>query len=257
LPIWSCTIYQINPAVSEDVKKMLQTVNKEYTYKNIEGHKLTFYIQSGRQNKYGQLIEIAVDDLLKLYNREKGTYYTKITFNITLQIFQREPVNNFVAIFGNSRQVRIFRMQFTEVFRREKRTPEFPLFSVRFLLRERESCLRKEFPDMREINVSNIRDMYVSGVVIKGSFLEESPEYSKYILDEEIGGIVRHFGITSRDIKERVIILASDGRIYTRMGREPVEVDTVCMILSKLKQCDAVRVGLARYRSLDAYRAMV
>jgi len=233
---------------------MLQAVNREYVYKdNIKGHKLTFYIRSRHQNGYGQLIEIEVDDLLRLYNRERGTYHAKITFDMTLQIFQREPVNNFIAVFGNSQRVRIFRIQFTEVFRREKRTPELPLVSIRFLLRERESCLRNEFPDMREISVSNIRDMYVRGAVIRGSLLEESPEYSKYILDEEIGGIIRHFGITVRDIRERVIILTSDGRIYTRMGRESVEVDTVYMILDKLKRCDAIRVSLARYRPLDAY----
>jgi len=235
---------------------MLQTVNKEYVYRKLEDNTLTFYIKSRQQNEYGQLIEIDMDDLLELYNRERGTYYAKITFSIALQIFEKEPVTDFVAIFGNRQRVHGFRAQFTEVFWREKHTSEFPMFNVRFLLREREGCLRSEFPDMREISVDNVRDIYVRRAVIKGSFLEQSPEYSKYILSEEIGGTVRHFGISVRDfLKERVIILSSDGTIYTRMGRASIEIDTVYMVLCKLEKCDALRISTLRkaYRTINTY----
>ncbi len=46
--------------------------------------------------------------------------------------------------------------------------------------------------------------------------LEESPEYQKWVKDEDFGGRVNYFGIT---VGEETVVLSTTGNMYSRQGK--------------------------------------
>ncbi|MEM2169955.1 MAG: hypothetical protein QXO15_08605 [Nitrososphaerota archaeon] len=104
-------------------------------------------------------------------------------------------------------------------------------------MKGKENELNKYFSNIREISVKEIKDIYVHAASLRGILLELSEEYQKYVRDAEISGRINYFGVT---IEERVMMLSSDGKIWTRQGKSEVEPETVRFILKVLNESNAI-----------------
>jgi len=218
----------------------------EYIYDKIDNKNLYFYIERPQITSYGKIIDVYVDRPIQIFNREEGRVIVKETISLNVCLYEKpEEISNFLAIFSPAESIRYFvhAIQFlvSEKVRESEQFPNLimvrPILPVRFKLKGKEKELSKYFSNIRELSVRNIKDMYVHRANIGGIFLEQSGEYQKYVRSIEVSGDVNYFGVTFRD---RVIMLSSEGKIWTRQGKNKVELNVVESILKILLNCNAL-----------------
>jgi hypothetical protein len=242
---WTCHIFKVNPQFDNFVKDVM-THKGEYIYDNIDNKNLYFYIDGFQITSYGKIIDVNVDKPIRIFNREEGTILAKETISLDVCLYENPPeLSNFLAVFSSAESIRWFayaiRLIISEKVRESRQFPNMimvrPLLPVRFKLKGKEKELSKYFSNVRELSVRNIKDMYVHRANIGGVFLEQSGEYQKYVRSMDVSGDVNYFGVTFRD---RVIMLSSEGKIWTRQGKDEVELNVVEGILKILLNCDAL-----------------
>jgi len=242
---WTCHVFKISPKFDNFVKEVMMQEAK-HNYEKIDNKQLFFYVDWVQQARGMKLIKIHVDKPLQIYNREEGYVSVKQTISVDVCLYE-EPaeISNFLAVFGSTENMKCFayalRVIVSEKVRQSGKYPELvmvrPLIPIRFRLKGRERELSKYFSNIRELSVKNIKDIYVHGASLRGFSLEESDEYKRYIRDEEISGEINYFGISFRG---RVMMLSSEGKIWTRQGKSELEPDVVEEILKILYECDAM-----------------
>ena len=242
---WTCHVFKISPKFDNFVKEVMMQEAK-HNYEKIDNKQLFFYVDWVQQARGMKLIKIHVDKPLRIYNREEGYVSVKQTISVDVCLYE-EPaeISNFLAVFGSTENMRCFayalRIIVSEKVRQSGKYPELimvrPLIPIRFRLKGRERELSKYFSNIRELSVKNIKDIYVHRASLRGFSLEESDEYKRYIRDEEISGEINYFGISFRG---RVMMLSSEGKIWTRQGKRELEPDVVEEILKILHECDAM-----------------
>ncbi|RLI51045.1 MAG: hypothetical protein DRP09_19570 [Candidatus Thorarchaeota archaeon] len=242
---WTCHVFKITPKFDNFVKEVM-TKKADHIYEKIDDKQLFFYIEGVTQAYGMKLMKFYVDKPLRIYNREEGYVPVKQTVSVDVCLYE-EPaeISNFLAVFGSTENMRCFayalRVIVSKKVRQSGEYPDLimvrPLIPIRFRLKGRERELSKHFSNIRELSVKNIKDVYVHGASLRGFLLEESDEYKRYIRDEEISGELNYFGV---GFKGRVIMLSSEGKIWTRQGRRELEPDVVKEILKILNNCDAM-----------------
>lgn len=244
---WTCHIFKVNPQFDNFVKDIM-THKGEYVYDKIDSKNLYFYIDGFQATLYGKIIKIYVDKPIQIFNREEGNVLVKETTSLNVCLYEKPTeISNFLAVFSSAENIRWFgyaiRMLVSEKVRKSGQFPNLimvrSILPVRFRLKGKEKELSKYFSNIRELSVRNIKDIYVHRASLGGSFLEQSGEYQKYIRDVEVSGDINYFGITLRD---RVIMLSSEGKIWTRQGKSEVEPNVVEEILKILLNCNAIFV---------------
>ena len=242
---WTCHVFKISPKFDNFVKEVMMQEAK-CDYEKIDDKQLFFYVDGVQQAHGMKIIKIHVDKPLQVFNREEGYVSVKETISVNACLYE-EPaeISNFLAVFGSRENMKWFayalRVIVSEKVRQSGKYPELimvrPLIPIRFRLKGRERELSKYFSNIRELSVKNIKDIYVHGASLRGYTLEESDEYKRYIKDEEISGEINYFGMSFRG---RVIMLSSEGKIWTRQGKRELEPDVVEKILKILYECDAM-----------------
>jgi len=245
---WTCHIFKISPRFDRYTKDVLLSGGK-YIYDQANNKRFFLYNDSLQKSFGGlKIIKFCVDKPLWIFNREEGINLVKETVSIDACLYE-EPVDisNFLAVFCSADNIKHFIRALEEVVSEKVRQsgeyPEVmrahPLMPVRFRLKGRETELRRYFSNVRELSVRGIKDIYVHGARLRGFSLEESDEYRRYVRDEEISGEVNYFGMNFRD---RVMMLSSEGKIWTRQGKKEIEPNIVAEILKILHKCDALIV---------------
>ena len=242
---WTCYIFKVNSQFNNFVKDIM-TRKGEYIYDKIDNKNLYFYIDGFQITSYGKIVDVHVDKPIRIFNREEGMVIVKETTSLKVCLYEKpEEISNFLAIFSSAENIRYFvyaiRLLVSEKVRESGQFPNLimvrPILPVRFKLKGKEKELSKYFSNIRELSVRNIKDMYVHRANIGGVFLEQSGEYQKYVRSIEVSGDVNYFGVTFRD---RVIMLSSEGKIWTRQGKNEVELNVVESILKILLDCNAL-----------------
>jgi len=249
LVFWTCRVFKINPKFDSIVKDVVLKTGS-YQYGKVEDKNLFLYIDRIQETFGGwaKLIETYVDSPRRIYNREENFVTIKETVPFNICLFEKSSVSNFLAIFGSSYNIPVLtyalKVIISEKGRSKGQIPDSlimfsPLLKLNFRLKGKENELSKYFSNIREISVKEIKDMYVHAASLKGLLLELSEEYQKYVRDTEISGKINYFGV---NVEGRVMMLSSEGKIWTRQGKNNVEPEIVKMILEVLDKCDAIHI---------------
>jgi len=98
--------------------------------------------------------------------------------------------------------------------------------------------------EVGEIMVEEIADYYIDWAWLKGSKLEESPEYTKYV-ESPLRGKLRLLALR---FHQRLYYLYNDARIFTRqadisnISQRFSEIDQLYEIIVRLYNINAMRV---------------
>jgi len=244
---WTCRVFKVNPKYDDLVKSVILKVGS-YKYGRVDSKNLFLYIDKIQDtfDEWAKMIDVCVDCPRTVSNREEGSITIKETVPFKVCLFEKEDLSNFLAVFGSSYKVPVLtyalKVIISEKGRQEGRLPSSvimfsPLLKLTFKLKGKENELNKYFSNIREISVKEIKDIYVHAASLRGILLELSEEYQKYVRDAEISGRINYFGVT---IEERVMMLSSDGKIWTRQGKSEVEPETVRFILKVLNESNAI-----------------
>ncbi|MEM2126743.1 MAG: hypothetical protein QXH67_00780 [Candidatus Bathyarchaeia archaeon] len=138
---------------------------------------------------------------------------------VQLHLFEKDPLSNVLGIFSNILVANHLRAILNKVVRRAMGKVVTPIIEVTFSLHEKEDEMRKipEFTNVSEVKVEDARDLYIEELWLKGSYLEESEEYRKFITDPKTAGKMKFIALTYRD---KVYYLNSDARLYTRQASD-------------------------------------
>ena len=249
---WTCNIDKINPKFDSETKSVLKQPG-EHIFDKVNNIKLYLYVDSLQTSFHAiTILNYAIDRPIKASSREQGIVVIKETVPFNVCIFEEmSPLSNLVCIFAPDNIASLFRYALRMIVSSKVREHDetgtiqmvTPILPVKFRLKERENEIRKYLPNIKELSVKQIKDMYVHGASLRGVLLESSEEYHKYVRDRVVGGQVNYFGVTFRD---RVFMLSSEGKIWTRQGKMLAgrlpEVDVVRELLLKLFEADAILI---------------
>ena len=227
-----CKLYKLNPSVDSEIKKILLTKKESHKYQ-IEKmldyeDELYFYVHEvHRKEGFASIILFYYDDFTKIqrYDKEEGRIKEekiKITQGpVRAVLFEKYPLDNYLGILSNkyvAERVQSFlrgilKLQNVEISRRYF----YPLIPILVKIAEKKSDIMEidDFEEVKEILVEQIRDYYVDWAWIKGSMLDQSDEYRRYVEDELTSGKLRLLTIV---YKGRTYYLYRDGRIFTKQA---------------------------------------
>jgi hypothetical protein len=220
--------------------------NGKYFYYKVDDKNLYLYIDNIQTTSYGKEIKVCVDKPIQISNREEGQVLVKETVELNVCLYEKpDELSNFLAVFSSTENARHFgyvmRLLVSKKVQESGQFPNLvvvqPMLPVRFRLSGKEKELSKYFSNVKELSVKNIKDIYIHHASLRGNYLEQSSEYQKYVRDMQISGDINYYGITFRD---RVIMLSSEGKMWTRQGKSEVEPDAIEEILKILQNCNAV-----------------
>jgi hypothetical protein len=104
----------------------------------------------------------------------------------------------------------------------------------------------KEFPNLQHFCIRDIPDERTKGIIVRGTSLEETYEYDKFVKDSDTSGSINYIGITSEFGK--LIYLGTYGSAYSRMnflGEEKYRI--IYELYSRLKRINAFTIPLEQF----------
>ncbi|MEM2613310.1 MAG: hypothetical protein QXO15_03670 [Nitrososphaerota archaeon] len=229
----TCKLLKLDPS-SETRSKLLEILlksRKGYTYDKWEAldesFDLNFYIYFVTEYDYGRIIQLYYEKLISLHQiskkiteeDEESFGFTQINQKVALgpfflSLFEKEPLENFVGILaGNKVSTEISTILSKEVSKRLDKQV-YPLKPIKILIEKKQKEIRNipDFYDVVEILVENIPDPYVDWAWIKGTMLDQSEEYYKFVESPQ-RGVLKVLAIRFRN---RTYYLYDDGRIFTK-----------------------------------------
>ncbi len=244
MPIWSCTVYQINAKCLPVIEGIL-TKPSEFEYETWQRdeksppEKMKIYIDTVTKTSIGPKIELQMDRRSRpFYVRGEPTpAQFRITARMGAQIFHINGWPLLVGIFGQYQSAVDLTTALYYAYKLQTGEKEIPLQPVLFSLHEHDEALLKCFPNMKKLRVSRIPGDFVKTATLVGQMLEQSAEYQKWVKDQDFGGQVDYFGVT---VGDQTVILSTYGNMYSRQGKQAMPVDIVHQILKDLKQCNAL-----------------
>lgn len=250
---WSCTIYQINPKCQLFIENLLTKPKTDYIYQVWEKpdgkeEELKVYIDAISQRSYGTLIDLQMDRQSRSYHvRGEKPYRFRITVNLGAHIFKQRGWPVLIGIFGRYENARKLRMALKRIYVDETGDSDTPLNLIFLKLRARDEALLQVFPNMKKMKVTGIQGSQVRSAILSGDMLEESPEYQRWVKDEDYCGTVEYFGVS---VDDATVVLSTNGNMYSRQGKIPRPIGVVHQILQNLIECNA----LAYFPTLDTFQ---
>ena len=254
MPIWSCTIFQIN-AKSHPFVEGLLTKSAQHVYekwkRDIDSpeEEMKIYIDTVTKTNIGPKIEFQIDrpSMPFFVRGTSGPQQFRITARMGAQIFHVNGWPILMGVFGQYQNAMELTRILFSLYKMKTADREIPLQPVLFNLREHDEALLRCFPNMKKLRVSRIPGDFVKTATLTGEMLEQSSEYQKWVKDQDFGGQVDYFGVT---VGDETVILSTQGNMYSRQGKQSMPVNIVYKVLQDLKQCNA----LVYDATLDLFR---
>ena len=205
--------------------KILNTQGEVYTYKreislDEENLELKILVRSRASTVVGKLIEVYYEDFVYIHTishekKEVESKRAKTTFGpFYIHLFDKEPLKNYMGFL--TRKIISTRLStiFSQLLTIKLSRRVIPFRQIRILITQKEKEIRDidDFHNVSEVIIEDIEDQYVDWAWMKGSMLDLSEEYTKYI---QRGGKVRSLAI---EFRGRTYYLYNDGRIYTKQA---------------------------------------
>jgi hypothetical protein len=199
---------------------------------------LCIYIDSIRTTQTGKTIELQMDKISKQYYvRDGEPSQFRLTARMGAHLFKIQGWPYLIGVFSQNQNALDLRVVLKRIYGQKTRETENPLFKVLFNLREHDDALLQCFPNMKRLKVIGIQGTHIREALFKGETLEESPEYQKYVKDDNFGGRIGYFGVP---VGDEEVVMSTFGFMYSRHGKERMPVSIVSQILKNLIECKAL-----------------
>jgi hypothetical protein len=243
----SCKLYKIEGSRAADAVKLFGK-KASPRYDTQYGQDLHFIVRPIiAKNDFGLLTNVFYDRIITVRTIDPdtmeatGAKVRQTEGPVTLFLYTKAPLEFVLGVFANFASAEKIGGIVNVLLAEKAEEPSHNVHEVQFLLDQKEKEIRgiSGFSNVSEISVEDINDMYVDAVWMKGSRLDLAPEYRKYVTDEQSGGRIKFLTLA---YKERAYYLLSDGRIFTKQGKDPGEdYPTIYELVSKLNDVKAVR----------------
>lgn len=251
----ACRVYAINPEVLYEVKKLLLKTELGLPFKygqyTEDGNSfdLSIVIKQRNENSYGYLLNIWIDQTGTIEDREIGRKVVRFYKEYDIQFLtEKEDFKDHLIVFGpKSIDSRLRKAIYFYV---QETKDEFPdaLRLLRVELKSNADTIMKHYPDLQHFCTEDNPDDRIRGVVIKGSQLEQTDVYERFVRDDETSGAINFLGITVEGGK--LVYVGSDGSVYSRFyfkGEERIRV--IYDLYSRFKKLNAFVNSLDNYNS--------
>ncbi len=238
--MFSSRFYKLNPSEDASIKTQLTTEGKIFPYGKSTDQlgteeDLEIKIDSIGSNDYGKIIKLLVDDEIPQWDRRRGEFNIRYTKRVNVEIFEKEPISNFISVCGFKKADSLLRQALI------KNVSKSPFKSVDILLKEKQSEIESRFPNVKLFKVREIKDDHVKTAMLTGSYMEDSPEYRKFVQDPVSAGEILYIGVP---IHDKLVFITQNGSIYSRNVFAPEEeLREVFEIMKTLMEINAVKVS--------------
>jgi len=252
----ACRIYSIAESVKQQVKELLIESDThrphqygEYTTDEGEQISLSIVISNRYENSYGYLLKILIDQIVNIYDREKGKQVVRYYKEYEVQYLTEKPnFKDHVIIFGPKNIDNLLKKAI--YFYLQKHMSKIPDF-LRLLiidLKGNIDSIMKQYPDLQHFCIKDIPDDRTKDVVVKGNQLEQTDIYSRFVINEDTSGDINFLGVSLQDGK--IIYVGGDGSIYSRFYFKLDEkIRTIYDLYSKIKKINAFINNLDNYNT--------
>ncbi len=222
------------PRYDDQVKQLLKKPSEIVfdTIRQSELIELKLYIdEPAEENDFGFLITAYVDIPQTLWSKDTGTYSTKITKKLEVQIFTTPEVGNYLVVFASNILVKEFVNSVTKILN----TVEW-FKPVLIDTDRKEEEIRNELGDFRRVYVKDMDDDLVKTATMGGLRLELSSDYARYIRD--YGG---RLSAVSLIYEGNWMMITFRGIFYSpSKDAESRKVEIIHNLLKLLKEIDAL-----------------
>jgi len=94
-----------------------------------------------------------------------------------------------------------------------------------------------EFPNLQQFCVKDVGDDQIDDIILKGNTLEKTPNYSRYVINEQTKGDLNFVGLSNNN---RIIYVGRDGSFYSRERFDRTNVEG--LIYDFLCRLEKIRV---------------
>jgi hypothetical protein len=243
----SCKLFKIHPKHYADVLKVLEKPNSYYIYDETDGEHLYLFINSVKNSEYGKFIDVFYDVMITIKAMDPGNMLMSVKRvrqtegPVSLHLFEEEPLSNVIGVFSNFFIANRIRSILTKTIRKIIDKVVSPITEITFLLQEKEEEIRKipDFTNVSEVRVEEAKDLYIEELWLKGSYLDDSEEYKKFVTDPAFAGKMKFLALSYKD---KVYYLIDDGRVFTRQASDiKWDIKDIYQIVKKLLEAGAVR----------------
>ena len=250
----ACRVYVILDSVQQQVKELLIDSKTniphrygEYTTDTGEKFDLFIVINQRIENSYGFLLKIFIDQVVNIYDRDKGKQELRYYKEYEVQYLTEKPYfKNHIIIFG-PKNIDIFLRRAIYYYLQNymQTVPDF----LRLLLVDLKSNLdsiMNAYPDLQHFCIKDIPDDRTKDVVVKGNQLEQTDIFNRFVKDEDTSGDINFLGMSLID--GRIIYVGSDGSLYSRFYFKLDEkIRVIYDLYSKFKKIKAFVNNLDNY----------
>ncbi|MDA4116263.1 MAG: hypothetical protein OK442_06890 [Thaumarchaeota archaeon] len=213
-------------------------------------YKLNFTVrpfEALQKRGVGYLSEVFYDRIFFIRTVDPETYDTnskpakQTAGPIVVVLYMKAPLEYVLGVFSNYNTAKEIAGIANGLLAPEPKGLYDGIHGVRFLIDQKEQEIRAipSFSNVSELRVEEVNDSHIDSVWLKGSKLDESAEWNKYVTDDISGGRIRFLTLSYKD---RNYYILDDGRIFTRQGTDARD-DYVLMyeLVSLLNGVDAVK----------------
>jgi len=193
-------IYKINP-------RNYSCIEKNFTEKGEKKYDEELYlvVENVRENEYGFISNVSIDFYKYIRTREKGQQRVVTYENGEIQIYNKEPIEGFIAVFGKTDFQRAVLDSVLKLCGRGA------LKFIVFDIDRKFDLLKQNFRDFRRIYVKKISGhLFLQDIALGGVRIELADELNRYT--KRLGGRVTTIAFM---FEGRWTLISSDGRIFS------------------------------------------
>lgn len=228
----ACKLMKVipDPVVQFSLMKVLsqKEIQKYESFTTLDGyHKdLYCYVRKICDFSLGSIYEICYENSIRVpvLRREsedgppRPEYVydeIKIADKIFLVYYTQPPVSNFIGILSGENNARKIASILSKLVNSDLSKSVRCFSEIKFLIKNNENAIRQipDFLDVTEVHIEKIPDIYIDTLYMKGTMLDQSEEYQKFV--ESLGGELKVLAVK---FKDRIYYIYETGKIFTKQA---------------------------------------
>jgi len=184
---------------------------------------LSLYIKEVNPTEIGKKLEVYFETILQfkeisLEEKKLVQVARKVAFGpLYAHIFEKSPLDDFIGILAGNRISKKLANILSILVGKRIGVFKLPLREAKIPFHLKQEDIRKiqDFQDVKEIIVEDIIDPYVEWAWVKGSSLDQSDEFKKFVEGPSAGKIK----LLAVHFMDRDYYIYEDGRMFTRQAK--------------------------------------
>jgi len=197
-----------------------------YSYSTLDSGKeenLSLYIKEVASTEIGRKMEVYFEEILpfkeiSVEDKKLVPVRRKIAIGpFYVHIFERSPLNGFIGILAGNKISKRLSNILSILVKRKIGASEPPLGEVKIPFYQKQQDIRniQDFQDVKEIIVEDISDPFIEWAWMRGSSLDQSDEFKKFVEGPSAGKIK----VLAIHFMDRDYYIYEDGRMFTRQAQ--------------------------------------